>query len=93
MARLPFLRMSPWMLAAQAAMLARERWKVLEPDERQELGRLVRKFRGRPSAFTAQERERIKVLVGKLDLANAGIGLLPVPGAKRFASHRTNRKR
>ncbi len=92
MAKLPFVKVSPWMIAAQAAMLARDRWKVLEPQERQELGRLVRKFRGRPSAFTPQERERIKVLVHRLDLKGAGIELLPVPGAKRLARRRTARR-
>jgi hypothetical protein len=40
-------------------------WDNLEPDERQDLGRLVRKSKGRRSNLTDGERDQLRSLVKK----------------------------
>lgn len=77
MPRLP-IKGAPWLLAAQAALAAREHWVVLEPHERSDLARLVKTTRGRPSNLTAHEKAELRRLVSKLDLPGYGRDLLPV---------------
>ena len=43
----------------------REGWERLSPRERAELGRLVRKTRGRPGNITPSEREELRRIVMK----------------------------
>ncbi len=82
MARLPGMRMSPWFIAMQAAMVARGRWSTLHPQDRAELTRIVRTFKGRPSNLTAHDKQELKRLVKLLDLPGAGKELLPIIGSR-----------
>jgi len=43
----------------------REGWERLSAQERRELGRLVRKTRGRPGSLTRSEREELRRIVVK----------------------------
>lgn len=82
MARLPGMRISPWFMAMQAAMVARNRWGTLEPHDRAELTRIVRTFKGRPANLTAHDKRELKRLVKLLDLPAAGRELLPIVGGR-----------
>jgi len=83
MPRLPGMRLSPWLIAMQAAMVARGRWSTLDPRDRAELTRIVRTFRGRPGNLTAHDKQELKRLVKLLDLPGAGKELLPIVGGHR----------
>jgi hypothetical protein len=72
MANLPRVRAVPWLMVLQAGMVAREHWRHLEPGERDELAQLVRTSKGKPGNLTAAQRDRVKTLVRKLELASAG---------------------
>ncbi len=58
-----------WVYVLEAARWiyahGREGWERLSAQERRELGRLVRKTRGRPGALTPSEREELRRIVVK----------------------------
>jgi hypothetical protein len=58
-----------WVYVLEAARWiyshGREGWERLSPRERQELGRIVRKTRGRPGHITPSEREELRRIVTK----------------------------
>jgi hypothetical protein len=81
----------PWALLLEVAMLFRDRWMQLNPHDRAELSEIVRKSKGRPGNLTAAERQRLGVLVRKLEPAAVGRDLLP--HARRFALRRRTLKR
>lgn len=66
----------PWMrilLIAQLALLLRRHLKLLEPDERTELRRLVTKSKGRPTRnLSERERTELRRLVDKLEPGELG---------------------
>ena len=72
-------------------MLLRDRWMQLNPHDRAELTEIVRKSKGRPANLTAAERQRLGVLVRKLEPAAVGRDLLP--HARRFALRRRSLRR
>jgi hypothetical protein len=58
---------------AQIALLVRHHLKLLEPDERGRLARLVRDSKGRPHAnLSANERQELLRLVNKLEPGRLG---------------------
>ena len=81
--RAPGLKLAPWLLALDAAIIAREHWSRLHPTDRRELTRIVRKFHGRPSDLTSGERSELVRIVRQLDLVTAGRKLLPLRGGVR----------
>lgn len=52
---------------AQVALAAKRHLDLLEDSEKEELRRLVKKSKGRPTNLTRRERERLKVLVEKVE--------------------------
>ncbi|HYF25292.1 MAG TPA: hypothetical protein VD931_06100 [Baekduia sp.] len=78
MPKLPF-KASPWMLAAEAGLAMRRRWKDLEADEQRRLRELLSKAH----QLTAKEKDELRRLVAKLDMVGVGKELLPVVG-KRY---------
>ncbi len=86
MKKFPF-KLSPWMVALEAAMVARRQWQHLDHADQRRLRHLVGKARGGPSAYSPAERNEIKRLVGKLDPVGAGKQLLPVVG-RRYRKRR-----
>jgi hypothetical protein len=78
--RVPGRKLAPWLLALEAAMVAREHWGRLEPRDRRELGRIVKKFHGRPSDLTPRERGELLRIVRLLDPVTAGRKLMPLRG-------------
>jgi hypothetical protein len=83
MPRMPGRKAVPWMLLLEAAIIAREHWGRLDPRDRGELARIVRKSRGRPGNLTARERSELGRLVRLLDPVTAGRKLLPLRGGVR----------
>jgi hypothetical protein len=83
MPRLPGRKAVPWMLVLEAAMIARSHWGRLDPRDRGELGRIVRKSRGLPNNLTPKERSELLRLVRLLDPITAGRKLLPFHGGVR----------
>jgi hypothetical protein len=71
------------MLMLQAAMVAREHWGHLEPTDRRELARIVRKSHGLPQHLTPEERSELLRLVKLLDPITAGRRLMPLHGGLR----------
>jgi hypothetical protein len=58
--------------AAEVAMVTRNHWKQLEPEERKRLAELIRKWRGSSSRLTPAERREAQELLEKLDYAKLG---------------------
>jgi len=83
MPRLPGRKAAPFLLALEAAMIAREHWGRLDPRDRSELARIVRKSKGRPGNLTPRERSELARLVRQLDPITAGRKLLPFRGGVR----------
>lgn len=72
-----------WMLVIQAALAARDHWGILTPSERTQLTRLLRQTRGRPANLSAREKQELRDLVGRLDLAGLGREMMPGGGKHR----------
>jgi hypothetical protein len=68
-------------------MLLRTQWGRLNPRDRRELGRIVKKSAGNPRNLSQKERSELLRIVRELDLITAGRTLLPfhggVPRARR----------
>ena len=89
--RVPGLRRVPvlkLLTIAEVGLLARDHVARLEPGERRRLFTLVRIAHGRPSTLTAEQRDELAALVGKLEprllAAEAVDRLSPVPIPKRL---------
>jgi hypothetical protein len=81
----------PWALLLEIAMIFRDRWMRLNPRDRAELSALVKKSKGRPANLSPHERQRLGVLVRKLEPTAVGRDLLP--HARRFALRRGTKRR
>ncbi|QEC49696.1 hypothetical protein FSW04_20350 [Baekduia soli] len=88
MPRLPGRKAVPWMMVLEAAVIARDHWGRLEPADRRELARIVKKSQGRPSNVTAAERSELRRIVARLDLFTAGRKLMPFRGGLRRSKRR-----
>jgi hypothetical protein len=86
--RVPGLRRLPvykLIAIAEVALLARNHYIRLDPDERRRLAALVRKGRGRASRLTEAERDDLRELVAKTEprlfvgLAADSLSPLPLP--------------
>jgi hypothetical protein len=71
------------MIALELAMVAREHWSRLPPQDRRELGRIVKKSAGRPHNLTPDERRELRRIVMALEPLEAGRRLLPLRGKLR----------
>jgi hypothetical protein len=80
MPRFPGQKAVPWMLILEAALIARSHWGRLDPRDRRELTRIVRKSHGLPTNLTASERSELRRLVRLLDPITAGRKLMPFHG-------------
>jgi hypothetical protein len=76
---MPRLRAIPWLIALDAAMIARDRWGRLAPGERRRIAEIVRKGR----AINDRDKADLKRIVSKLDLLDAGRQLLPIVGGRK----------
>lgn len=87
MPRLTGVRALPWTILLELAVKLREHWRTLTPGERAHLSALIRKSQGRPGNLSARERDDVRRLVRKLELASLGREVLPLGrrmrGAKR----------
>lgn len=83
MPRIPGRKAVPWMLVLEAAMIARDHWGRLHPQDRSELQRIIRQSKGRPQNLTANERAELLRIVRLLDPLTAGRKLLPFRGGVR----------
>ncbi len=76
-------RALPWTLLLDLALALRHRWKELPERDQRELGRIVRKSKGRPGNLNQRDRNELKRIVKDLDLLAAGRDLLPFGGGRR----------
>jgi len=77
------LRAIPWALLLQGGVVASQRWHALSTKERARLTQLLRDSHGRPARLSADEREEVRRLVGKLELTRVGRELLPLWRGRR----------
>lgn len=70
-------RRVPWIVVFEAAMMMRQRWKQLPPNDRARLGELARKSGGRPHALTRDERAEFRRIARGLDLFGLAKDLAP----------------
>ena len=70
-------RRVPWIVVFEAAMMMRQRWKQLPPDERSRLAELARKSQGRPNQLTREERAEFRRIARGLDLFGLARDLAP----------------
>ena len=81
--RLPVLKL---LAIGEIALLARDHYGKLHPEERRRLVDLVRKGHGRPSALEPEEREELAQLASKLEprhfagLVADRLSPVPLPG-------------
>jgi hypothetical protein len=83
MPRLPGRKAVPWMLMLETAMVLRTHWGRLDPHDRRELSRIVKKSAGGPANLTKKDRSELARIVRHLDLITAGRKLLPFHGGVR----------
>lgn len=88
MPRVTKVKALPWIVLVESAVLVREHWLHLTPNERKRVTLLLKKSGGRPQSLTPREREELKRLGRKLDPAGLGRKLMPL-GAR----HRRSRLR
>jgi hypothetical protein len=62
----------PWAALVRVAAVVGKRWGALTAKERGRLASLARTSRGRPGNLSKGERNELRKLVRKLDLAGAG---------------------
>ena len=67
------------MIALDAAMILRDRWKRLGPADRSRLAEIVRKGR----SMSERDKADLKKIVQRLELLDAGRQLLPIVGGRR----------
>ena len=53
-------RKVPWIVVFEAAMMMRNRWKQLPPDDRKRLAELARRSKGNPLNLTRPERAEFR---------------------------------
>jgi hypothetical protein len=80
---MPRLRALHWMIALDVAMVARDRWLRLAPNERRRIAEIVRKGR----AISERDKADLKRIVAKLELLDAGRQLMPIVGGRRRGRH------
>ena len=64
------MRWTVWariLIVAEIALTIKRHLDMLEPVERRDLQRIVRKSKGRPSNLNSRERERLGSIVAKLE--------------------------
>jgi hypothetical protein len=64
------MRWTVWariLIVAEIALTLKRHLDLLEPGERRDLRRLVRKSKGRPSNLSERERRRLGAIVSKLE--------------------------
>jgi len=64
------IRWTVWariLIVAEVALTIKRHLDLLEPAERRDLQRLVRKSKGRPSNLSSRERDRLGSIVAKLE--------------------------
>jgi len=88
MPKLPGGKAVPWMIMLNAALIARDHWGALEPRDREELVRVLRKSHGRPGNLTSKERSDLLRIVRLLDPITAGRRLMPFNGGVRGSKRR-----
>jgi hypothetical protein len=72
------------MVLFEAAMVTREHWqRQLSPAERERVSILLRKSKGRPSNLDQRERAELREMLGKLDVKEIGMDMLPFVGQVR----------
>lgn len=71
-------RKVPWIAVFEAAMLMRNRWRRLPPDERRRLAELARKSQGRPLRLTRDERAEFRRIASGLDLFGMAREFVPL---------------
>jgi hypothetical protein len=71
-------RKVPWIVAFEAALLMRNRWRRLPAHERTRLAELVRKSGGRPHGLTREERAEFRRIASGLDLFGVARDLAPM---------------
>ena len=76
---MPRFRVAPWMVALDVAVVLRDVWGRLEPQERRRLGQIVRKGR----TMSERDKTELRRLVRKLELLDAGRQLVPIAGRRR----------
>jgi hypothetical protein len=70
-------RKIPWIVVFEAAMMLRQRWHTLPPDERARLTALARKSHGNPMQLTKPERAEFRRIAMGLDLFGVARDLVP----------------
>jgi hypothetical protein len=83
------VRAMPWVVVFELAVTLRKHWKRLEPDERAELAKLIKKSQGRPSNLSAKERTTVRRLVAKLEPGQIARSIVPI--GRRVAKGRRAR--
>lgn len=79
-------KLTPWIAAVQAGLIAREHLMRLSPEDRVLLRRLVTKSKGMPKNLTIKERGEIRRIASELDAKGAAWKLAPV--GKRLRGRR-----
>jgi hypothetical protein len=70
----------------QGTLVANDHWRSIPEAERRRLLHLIRDARGWPGNLDAKERDELRVLLAKLDLAGMGRDMVPFAGRSRRRS-------
>jgi hypothetical protein len=81
MPRLTRFRAVPWLLLFDAARTVQAHLgEHLSPADRRRVTDIARRSKGDPRKVTPREREELRAIAGRLDLAALGRDLLPLGG-------------
>jgi hypothetical protein len=75
--KLSRVRSAPWILLAQAGLVANKHWKSVPVGDRERIAQLLKQSKGLPSNLSAKEREELRLLLGRLELSTLARELVP----------------
>jgi hypothetical protein len=78
-------RAVPWLMAYEMLRATKDHWDHLDPADRRDLTRLMRKSKGDPRRLTPGERDELRGIAGRLQLLRLGlaVGTAAVAGRRR----------
>lgn len=71
-------RALPWLMLGQAAVVLRDHWNRVSPDDRARLAHLLKASKGRPMNLTPHQREELTAILKRLDVMGLSRDVAPI---------------
>ena len=80
-------RALPWLMLGQAAVVLRDHWGRVSPEDRSRLAQLLKASKGRPMNLTPRQRDELTGILKRLDVMGLSRDVAPIV-ARRAAGRR-----